>query len=145
MDDRVSQAPSPARKPIAPLHGTASKPRRARRMAAAQAAAFIRALAAANPAPEPELEYQDPFTLLVAVVLSAQTTDLAVNKATATLFALRALATDPREVNDILTFLRLLPATGQALTKGLQRYSTAEQVILHQLGPQHGGGGDSQA
>ena len=88
MDDRVSRAPSTVpRKPARPLHGTATKPRRARRMAAAQAEAFIRALAASNPEPEPELLYQDPFTLLVAVVLSAQTTDLAVNKATATLFA----------------------------------------------------------
>ncbi|WP_426959974.1 endonuclease III [Muricoccus radiodurans] len=56
-------------------------------MSTAQAEAFIRALAAANPSPQPELDFADPFTLLVAVVLSAQTTDLAVNKATATLFA----------------------------------------------------------
>ena len=55
-------------------------------MNAAQAEAFLRALAVANPAPETELHYRDPFTLLVAVVLSAQTTDAAVNKATATLF-----------------------------------------------------------
>ena len=83
MDDAVSRSPSKA---PTPLHGTAEAPRRARRMPAAQAAAFIRALAAANPEPKPELEYRDPFTLLVAVVLSAQTTDVAVNKATATLF-----------------------------------------------------------
>ncbi|HEV7264080.1 MAG TPA: endonuclease III [Falsiroseomonas sp.] len=56
-------------------------------MNAAQAAAFLRALAEANPLPETELHFRDPFTLLVAVVLSAQTTDAAVNKATATLFA----------------------------------------------------------
>ncbi|HYZ30986.1 MAG TPA: endonuclease III [Crenalkalicoccus sp.] len=56
-------------------------------MAAPQAAAFIRALAAANPAPETELIYRDPFTLLVAVVLSAQTTDAAVNRVTPALFA----------------------------------------------------------
>ena len=52
-----------------------------------QAAAFLRALATANPAPETELLYRDPFTLLVAVVLSAQTTDAAVNKCTPSLFA----------------------------------------------------------
>ncbi|HEY4253451.1 MAG TPA: endonuclease III [Roseomonas sp.] len=52
-----------------------------------QAAAFIRALADANPAPETELQYSDPFTLLVAVVLSAQATDASVNKATPDLFA----------------------------------------------------------
>ena len=68
-------------------HGTARTPRRARRMGAEQAAAFIRALAAANPAPTTELDYGDPFTLLVAVVLSAQTTDAAVNRCTPALFA----------------------------------------------------------
>ncbi|MCU0887313.1 MAG: endonuclease III, partial [Rubritepida sp.] len=52
-----------------------------------QAAAFLRALAAGNPAPETELTYHDPFTLLVAVVLSAQTTDAMVNKVTPALFA----------------------------------------------------------
>jgi endonuclease-3 len=71
----------------APLHGSADKPRRARAMGAEQAEAFLRALAAANPAPETELVYADPFTLLVAVVLSAQTTDAAVNKCTPALFA----------------------------------------------------------
>ena len=43
--------------------------------------------AAANPAPRSDLEYRDPFTLLVAVVLSAQATDAGVNKATAKLYA----------------------------------------------------------
>ncbi len=51
---------------------------------------FIEALAAANPAPRSELAYRDPFTLLVAVVLSAQATDAAVNQATRTLFAAAA-------------------------------------------------------
>jgi endonuclease-3 len=39
-----------------------------------------------NPAPATELEYTTPFELLVAVVLSAQATDVSVNKATAELF-----------------------------------------------------------
>jgi endonuclease III len=43
-------------------------------------------LAAANPAPATELEYGTPFELLVSVVLSAQATDVSVNKATAKLF-----------------------------------------------------------
>jgi endonuclease-3 len=42
--------------------------------------------AAANPAPATELDYTTPFELLVAVVLSAQATDVGVNKATAKLF-----------------------------------------------------------
>jgi endonuclease-3 len=47
---------------------------------------FFRRLAAACPAPATELSYANPFTLLVAVVLSAQATDVGVNKATAKLF-----------------------------------------------------------
>ena len=48
---------------------------------------FLEALHAANPDAQSELAFTDPFTLLVAVVLSAQTTDAAVNKATPALFA----------------------------------------------------------
>ncbi len=49
---------------------------------------FFQRLAAANPHPKSDLEYSNPFTLLVAVVLSAQATDAGVNKATRSLFAL---------------------------------------------------------
>lgn len=41
-----------------------------------------------NPEPKPELNYYSPFTLLVSVVLSAQTTDKSVNKVTEKLFPL---------------------------------------------------------
>lgn len=44
-------------------------------------------LAAANPDPTTELEYETPFQLLIAVMLSAQATDIGVNKATRPLFA----------------------------------------------------------
>jgi endonuclease-3 len=44
-------------------------------------------LAKERPDPKTELHYSDPYTLLVAVALSAQTTDIAVNKATKGLFA----------------------------------------------------------
>jgi endonuclease-3 len=47
----------------------------------------FRRFQAANPQPVGELEYVTPFTLLVAVVLSAQATDAGVNKATPALFA----------------------------------------------------------
>lgn len=56
-------------------------------MTLAQVRAFLEALGAAYPDAESELEYADAFTLLVAVVLSAQTTDAAVNKVGRTLFA----------------------------------------------------------
>lgn len=50
------------------------------------AAEIFRRLSQADPEPQSELEYVNPFTLLVAVVLSAQATDAGVNKATRPLF-----------------------------------------------------------
>jgi endonuclease-3 len=48
---------------------------------------FFATLKAANPTPTTELEFTTPFELLVAVLLSAQATDVSVNKATRRLFA----------------------------------------------------------
>lgn len=48
--------------------------------------AIFERLKAANPEPTTELEFDDPFQLLIAVILSAQATDVSVNKATRTLF-----------------------------------------------------------
>ena len=53
-----------------------------------EAREFYRRLAETRPIPQTELEFINPFTLLVAVVLSAQATDAGVNKATPALFAL---------------------------------------------------------
>ena len=55
---------------------------------AARLAEIFRRFAEAEPEPKSELQYTSPFTLLVAVVLSAQATDAGVNKATPALFAL---------------------------------------------------------
>ncbi|HMN85462.1 MAG TPA: endonuclease III [Bauldia sp.] len=57
-------------------------------MPKADVAAMFERFAAAMPEPKGELHYTNPFTLLVAVVLSAQATDAGVNKATPALFAL---------------------------------------------------------
>jgi endonuclease-3 len=59
---------------------------------------FYRRLAEANPSPQPELEYVNPYTLLVAVALSAQSTDVGVNKATRALFA---KVTTPQQMVDL--------------------------------------------
>ena len=59
---------------------------------------FYRILADANPSPEAELEWCDPYTLLVAVALSAQATDVSVNLATRRLFA---LAKTPRAMLEL--------------------------------------------
>jgi endonuclease-3 len=58
-----------------------------RAVAAARVEAIFERFAAALPEPKGELEYVNNFTLLVAVVLSAQATDVGVNKATRALFA----------------------------------------------------------
>ncbi len=59
-----------------------------RGLPAADVSAIFGAFAAAEPEPKGELDYVNPFTLLVAVVLSAQATDAGVNKATKELFTL---------------------------------------------------------
>lgn len=51
-----------------------------------------------NPSPETELEFASPFELLIAVMLSAQATDVSVNKATAILFP---VANTPRKLLDL--------------------------------------------
>jgi endonuclease-3 len=56
---------------------------------------FFAALQAANPHPKTELEYGTPFELLTAVLLSAQATDVGVNKARRGLFA---VANTPRAI-----------------------------------------------
>ena len=58
-----------------------------RLMKVAQIPEFFERLSRDDPAPRTELDFSNDFTLLVAVVLSAQATDIGVNKATKTLFA----------------------------------------------------------
>lgn len=53
----------------------------------AKRAAIFRRLAEHNPAPDTELHYSNSFELLIAVILSAQATDIGVNKATDKLYA----------------------------------------------------------
>ncbi len=65
----------------------AARPRGGRsKLTSAEIAEIFRRFSAANPEPKGELEHSNPFTLLVAVVLSAQATDAGVNKATRALF-----------------------------------------------------------
>jgi endonuclease-3 len=67
--------------------GKPARARRVRKLSKAEINEIFRRLSDANPVPRSELEYVNPFTLLVAVVLSAQATDVGVNKATRPLFA----------------------------------------------------------
>jgi len=67
-------------------------------MSPAQIDEFFARLAAQRPDPKSELDFVNPYTLLVAVVLSAQATDIGVNKATGPLFA---TVTTPRQMLDL--------------------------------------------
>ena len=67
-------------------------------MKAADIGHFFATLQAANPHPETELEYSTPFELLTAVLLSAQATDVGVNKATRKLYP---VANTPQQILDL--------------------------------------------
>lgn len=67
-------------------------------MTPAQIEAFFTTLKAANPSPQTELEYTSVFELLTAVLLSAQATDVGVNKATRKLFP---VANTPQAILDL--------------------------------------------
>ncbi|HUD85339.1 MAG TPA: endonuclease III [Xanthobacteraceae bacterium] len=99
----------------------------------AEIAEAFRRFAAANPAPRGELEHINPYTLLVAVVLSAQATDAGVNKATPALFK---LADTPEQM------VKLGEARVRDLIKTIGLYRTkAKNVIAlsRMLVAQHGG------
>jgi endonuclease-3 len=67
-------------------------------MNAAQREEFFRRLQEIDPEPTTELEYQTPFELLVSVILSAQATDVSVNKATQQLYK---VARTPQAILDL--------------------------------------------
>jgi endonuclease-3 len=99
----------------------------------AEIAEAFRRFAAANPAPRGELEHIDPFTLLVAVVLSAQATDAGVNKATPALFK---LADTPEKM------IKLGEARVRGLIKTIGLYRTKAKNLIalsRQLVAEHGG------
>lgn len=99
----------------------------------AQTETFYARLAASNPAPTTELHYSSPFQLLIAVILSAQATDVGVNKATARLFP---VAPTP----DKMAALGIEGLTEYIKTIGLFR-TKAKNVIntCHILLEQHAG------
>jgi endonuclease III len=94
---------------------------------------IFRRFAAANPEPKGELEYVNPYTLLVAVVLSAQATDAGVNKATRGLFK---VADTPKK----MVALGLDVVQERIKTIGLYRNKAKNVIALsEQLLAEHGG------
>ena len=145
------KAARPSRKPpgkgaTAPLRGPKLKSAKLRAKADREAAhgelpqwteaeieEAFRRFAAANPEPRGELQSINPFTLLIAVVLSAQATDAGVNKATPALFK---LADTPEKM------VKLGEARVRSLIKTIGLYRTkAKNVIALSriLVAQHGG------
>jgi endonuclease-3 len=114
------------RKP--PKLAVAAKP-----WSAAEVEEAFRRFEKANPHPRGELEHTTPYTLLVAVVLSAQATDAGVNKATPALFALadtpaKMVALGEAKVRDLIK------------TIGLYRTKAKNVIALsQQLIDQYGG------
>lgn len=108
-------------------------PRLGRKLKPDEAAELYRRLAEKDPAPKTELEYTNPYTLLVAVVLSAQATDKGVNRATAALF---------RKIDNPKAMLRLgEQKLGEYIkTIGLWRAKAHNVIALsRQLIDLHGG------
>ncbi len=94
---------------------------------------LYRRLAATRPIPQTELEFASPFTLLVAVVLSAQATDVGVNKATPALFALADTPAKMRALGEERV-------AGLIKTIGLYRTKAKNLVALSRiLVERHGG------
>src|SRR5688572_20646469 len=89
---------------------------------------FYRRLAEADPSPQPELEYVNPYTLLVAVALSAQSTDVGVNKATRSLFA---RVTTPQEMLDLgeAALVNQIKTIGLFNTKAKNVIAAAQRLV----------------
>lgn len=115
----LRKAPAPRKQVVAPKKATASVPAAPAKTVAAhpqgesrtalvrRARRVNRELAEVYPYAHPELDFENPFQLVVATVLSAQTTDLRVNQTTPALFAKYPTpedlaAANPEEVEEIL-------------------------------------------
>ena len=102
-------------------------------MKSAQIHTFFSRLRDANPHPQTELQYASVFELLAAVLLSAQATDVGVNKATARLFV---VANTPQKIIDLgLSALeRHIQTIGLFRSKARHLMQTCEILVA-----QHGG------
>ena len=113
MPKHTSPSAARAAPPPPPKGRAAPRPRLpCSRLAKAEIETLFERFEARLPVPKGELEYVNPYTLLVAVVLSAQATDAGVNKATRALFALadtpqKMLALGEARVTDLIRTIGL--------------------------------------
>ena len=120
-----------------PKTGTKTRPRGKRapgsRLTPREIDEIFRRFAEVSPHPKTELHYRDPFTLLVAVVLSAQATDASVNRVTPELFR---IADTPEK----LAALGEAALTDKIKTIGLYRNKAKHLIALAKaLAAEHGG------
>ncbi|GAC1552521.1 MAG: endonuclease III [Beijerinckiaceae bacterium] len=113
--------------------GRARAPRRPKIADAATVREIFTRFRAANPHPKGELDFINPFTLLVAVVLSAQTADVGVNKATRELFPIAGTPQKMMALGEERLRERFKPL-GFFRTKAKNVVSLCEQLIA-----KHGG------
>jgi endonuclease-3 len=99
---------------------------------AARIAEIFARLAQVMPEPKTELVFQDPYTLVVAVALSAQATDVSVNKATAKLFA---VAATPQAMLDLgeAGLIPYIQSIGLYRTKA-KNVLAAARILVEQYG-----------
>lgn len=89
---------------------------------------FFRRLSARDPEPKGELDYTNPYTLLVAVTLSAQATDVGVNKATKALFE---VISSPQEMLDLgeIHLKEYVKSIGLYNTKARNLITAAQMLV----------------
>ena len=94
----------------------------------AQIASIYAHLQTLDPSPETELNYSNPYTLVVAVALSAQSTDVGVNKATKALFAVADTPQKMLEVGEerLLDYIKTI---GLYKTKAKNVISAAQRLV----------------
>jgi endonuclease-3 len=119
----------PARKSAAKTSkGKTRKAAPAKAWTNAQVEEAFRRFQAARPEPQTELAHRDPFTLLVAVVLSAQATDAGVNKATPALFALAHTPEQMAELGEARV-RELIKTIGLFRTKAKNVIALSRQLV----------------
>ena len=108
--------------------------RESRQARAERTEAIFERLAAVNPTPKGELQYINPFTLLVAVVLSAQATDAGVNKATPSAIRHRRHAAENGGARRGAALTELIKTIGLYRTKAKNVVALSRAII-----ERHGG------
>ena len=125
--------PTPARVPAVRKTGKTVSAARPHQLQTAAIETLFGRLAALDPSPRTELHFRNPFELLVAVVLSAQATDVGVNKVTPRLFA-RAPTPDAMLALGEAEIEKLIGSLGLFRTKARNLMGLCRQLLERHAG-----------